>query len=185
MARVPEVTALVDIRLPHTANRTGSPKDIAGRRTAAGATAARRIKAAEAIAPRVTAPVATVHLAIADVRTVVVAATAPRPADRRRTVAVAGPAVALAAAVPADQVVGQATPEDIANSRSKINLLLSMPPLTGRLFFARPSQPRRPPQTAPPRHLWDFLQVVTNLGSGLLWFSDKKIGTEQGENKQH
>ena len=127
MARVPEVIALEDIRLPHTANRNDIVGRLTARPTADAATRVLHIRAVVAIAlrviaPRATARAATVHLAIVDVLTVVAAATAPRPADRRRTVAVAGPAVALAAAVPADQVVGRATPEDIANIRSEIKV---------------------------------------------------------------
>jgi len=147
MARVPEGIARGDIRLPHTANRRDIVDRLTARPTADVATAVRHIKAVVAIARRAiahpatahpaTARAATVHLATADVLTVVAAATAPRPADRRRTVAVAGPVVALGAAVLADQVVGRATPEDIANSQLEIKLLLSMPPLTGRPFFAR------------------------------------------------
>jgi hypothetical protein len=129
-ARVPEPTVLEDIRLRH---RTGNRKDIAGHRTvrhtAAGATAALRTKAAEVIARPVT-----VHQATADALTAAVTAPRLRPADRRHLVAVVR-VVALPAAAPADQVVVQAAPEDIANSQFEIKLLLSAPPLTGRLFL--------------------------------------------------
>jgi len=170
MARVPEAIVLEDIRLR---NRTGNPKDIVGRLiarpTADAATRVLHIRAVVAIAPRATAHpatahpataraatvhlatarAATVHLAIADVLMVVAAATAPRPADRRRTVAVAGPVVVQAAAVPADQVVGRATPEDIANRRSEIKVA-SLHAAPNRAAFFAPSGPAGLPTSGAP-----------------------------------
>jgi hypothetical protein len=133
MARVPEPIVLVDIRLR---NRMGNPNDTAvrhtARPTAAAATAVRHIKAVVAIARP-----ATVRQVTADVLTPVAAvAIVLRLMDRHRMVAVVGRVVVRAAAALADRV-GQAAPEVIANSRSQISLLLSMPPLTGRLFLYR------------------------------------------------
>jgi len=153
MARVLEATALEDIRLPRAVSRTANRKDIADRHTARhtaaeattdAATRVLHIRAVVVIAPRTTAhaltAAATVHQAPADAPMVV--ATVHPPADHHLAAVVR--AVALAAAAHADQVVGQATPADIANSQSEIKLLLSMPPLTGRLFFARPFTARPP-----------------------------------------
>jgi len=160
MARVTEGIALGDIRLPHMANRNDIVGRLTARPTADAATRVLHIRAVVAIAPRATAPPATahpataravtVHLAIADVLTVVVvAATALRPADRRRTVAVAGPVVVLAAAVPADQAVGRATPEDIANRRSEIKVA-SLHAAPNRAAFFAPSGPAGLPTSGAP-----------------------------------
>ena len=141
MARVPEVTALEDIRLRKMASRTANRKDTAGHRTvrhtADEATAALPTKAAVAIARPVT-----VHQATAeDAHTVAVLAadTAPRlrpVEDRPPTVAAEVHEVALVAAAVLAHPAGQAALEDIANTQSEMKLLLSVPPLTGRLFLS-------------------------------------------------
>jgi hypothetical protein len=147
-ARVPEPMVLEDIRLR---NRTGNRKDIVGRLTTRpttdAATGVLPIKAVVATARPVTA-----HRATADALTAAatapratvdalpVAATAPRlrPADRSHLVVVVR-VVALAAAVPADQVAGRAAPGDIANSQSEIKVASLHAAPNRAAFFAPPS----------------------------------------------